>query len=86
MVGRRRRWQRQQSIGCGGLCGSVSGLLAALGLAAASAVGQLRRRCCCDSRAVVAFLVGGGCGGGGGGGGVESVESFFYGFFGLNVL
>jgi hypothetical protein len=42
-------------IGCGGVCGSVSGLSAALGLAAASAVGQLRQRCCCDSRAVVAF-------------------------------
>ncbi len=33
----------------------MSGLLAALGLAAALAVGRLRRRCCCDSRAVVAF-------------------------------
>ncbi len=33
----------------------MSGLLAALGLAVASAVGWLRRRCCCDSRAVVAF-------------------------------
>ncbi len=55
MVGRRRRWQRQRWIGCGGICGSVSGLLAASGLAAASAVGWLRRRCCCVSRAVVAF-------------------------------
>ena len=36
----------------------MSGLLAALGLAAASAVGRLRRRCCCDSRAVVAFWSG----------------------------
>ncbi len=33
----------------------MSGLSAALGLAAASAVGRLRRRCCCDNRAVVAF-------------------------------
>ncbi len=54
-VSRWRRWQRQRSIGCGGVCGSVSGLSASLGLAAASAVGRLRRRCCCDSRAVVAF-------------------------------
>ncbi len=33
----------------------MSGLSAALGLAAASAVGQLQRRCCCDSRVVVEF-------------------------------
>ncbi len=48
-------------------CGGVSGWLAVLALAGASA------------------LVGGG-GGGGGGVGVESVESIFYGFLGLDVL